>query len=229
MRNLGSHFPCRARFRDGDYKYTKYSGKTIPGTKKSPPGGDFSVCREHVRRSGQPLRQRGADDALHDPVYPSGVGCTPSLVYSAAHRSVAGIHRTVIIHPCQPPLRGVLLQPGVQGGDLFGHRFDLGTPRILAAGSTEQRIGGCRRRGPARPSRRCFRRCVRIRSGRCCRRCRSSRRGSPRLSDGGRSRRRRKRQSIWDVTWPPIPRQAKLLSVKNSGWALSHPSVTNCP
>lgn len=33
----------------------------------------------------------------------------------------------------------------------------------------------------------------------------------------------RKRQSIWPVTCPPIPRQAKLFAVKNSGWALSHP------
>ena len=39
----------------------------------------------------------------------------------------------------------------------------------------------------------------------------------------------RERQSIWPVTCPPIPRQAKLFAVKNSGWALSHPSVIELP
>ena len=39
----------------------------------------------------------------------------------------------------------------------------------------------------------------------------------------------RKRQSIWPVTCPPMPRQAKLFAVKNSGWALSHPSVIELP
>ena len=81
MRNLGSHFPCRVHFRDGDYKYTKYSGKTTPEMKKSPPGGDFSVCREYVRRQGRYSASAGRM-TLSMTAYPSGVGCTPSLVYS---------------------------------------------------------------------------------------------------------------------------------------------------
>ena len=81
MRNLGSHFPCRARFRDGDYKYTKYSGKTIPGTKKSPREAIFQSVGNTSAGQGSHSASAGRM-TLSMTVYPSGVGCTPSLVYS---------------------------------------------------------------------------------------------------------------------------------------------------
>ena len=46
---------------------------------------------------------------------------------------------------------------------------------------------------------------------------------------GGVGRWARTRKGVWGEPCPPIPRQAKLLSVKNSGWASSQPSVIEFP